>query len=221
MRRAGETLALHELATNAAKYGALASPVGKLEIRWTFEQGPIVLEWRERGVTVVQEKVGRGYGRELIEVVLPLALGARTRFDLDREGVHCTIELPSLPLHQREPGPLLKRPTERASERPPAQFFPRAGHTPWWRFWGPCAKKGGGGSFVRSLCRSLSGPTFFARAGVRAHLPAPLHRDGFPSGNPRRGSAAASAAADGTTSLGERKNRSQRSDIIEVFTVLR
>jgi PAS domain S-box-containing protein len=87
-------LALHELSTNAVKYGALANPAGKLEITWSAEDGPLALEWRESGFQVPQAGSRRGYGRELIEVALPFALGARTRFDLRDNGVHCLIELP-------------------------------------------------------------------------------------------------------------------------------
>jgi two-component sensor histidine kinase len=74
--KAAETLALalHELATNAVKYGALAKTKGKLEVRWAIRNGPVVIEWRETGIEVKQTKLGRGYGRELIEVALSLAL---------------------------------------------------------------------------------------------------------------------------------------------------
>jgi len=94
--KAAETLALalHELATNAVKYGALAKPEGRLEVRWDIRNGPVVIEWRETGIEVAPSKAGRGYGRELIEVALPFALGARTRFDLNDDGVYCCIELP-------------------------------------------------------------------------------------------------------------------------------
>jgi PAS domain S-box-containing protein len=94
-------LALHELSTNAIKYGALANPAGALEIKWSAQSGPLVLEWRESGFQVAPAGPRRGYGRELIEVALPFALGARTRFDLGENGVHCLIELPE---HEWRPG---------------------------------------------------------------------------------------------------------------------
>jgi PAS domain S-box-containing protein len=94
--KAGETmaLALHELATNAVKYGAFASPSGTLSIRWTTDEGALALEWRESGVQVATGTSGRGYGRELIEVALPFALGAKTNFDLRPDGLSCLVELP-------------------------------------------------------------------------------------------------------------------------------
>ena len=102
IEKAAETLAvaLHELATNAVKYGALANASGKLEVRWRTDHGPLVLEWVESGVEI-HGQPGRGYGRELIEVALPFALGARTRFDVRKDGIQCLIELPE---HEWNPG---------------------------------------------------------------------------------------------------------------------
>jgi PAS domain S-box-containing protein len=92
-------LALHELATNAAKYGALAAPEGHLHVRWSVsqEERPVLsVDWRETGVTMSQVNVvrpGGGYGRELIERALPYQLGARTSYNFEEDGVHCTIDL--------------------------------------------------------------------------------------------------------------------------------
>ena len=98
-------LALHELATNAVKYGALsaAAPQGHLAVRWRVEPGtsedPPVLyvDWRERGVMMPRAgsaASGGGYGRELIERALPYQLGAETTYELGADGVHCTIRVP-------------------------------------------------------------------------------------------------------------------------------
>jgi PAS domain S-box-containing protein len=88
-------LCLHELATNAVKYGALAQDDGRLEVVWRIEQGEaerrIVLDWRETGVVMPRDKIRRGYGRQLIERALPYQLGARTKLDFLPDGVHCTI----------------------------------------------------------------------------------------------------------------------------------
>jgi PAS domain S-box-containing protein len=95
-------LALHELATNAVKYGALAAPGGRLDIEWGVrfaDQGEQVLwiDWRERGVPDMPDSKdaprGGGYGRELIERALPYQLGARTSYAFESDGVHCTIEM--------------------------------------------------------------------------------------------------------------------------------
>lgn len=94
-------LALHELATNAVKYGALRQPPGKLLVRWTLRndghEPRILLEWRESGVTMIApppEGHRKGYGRELIERALPYQLNAVTNLEFTSEGVRCKVELP-------------------------------------------------------------------------------------------------------------------------------
>jgi PAS domain S-box-containing protein len=92
-------LALHELATNAVKYGALAHPKGKLSVEWrVFDNGDgqrLSLEWRERGVPAVDAANDRtGFGRILIEQGLPYELGAATALEFARGGVRAVIELP-------------------------------------------------------------------------------------------------------------------------------
>jgi two-component sensor histidine kinase len=96
-------MALHELATNALKYGALAQPQAHLEIRWHVEPAEperapwLHVDWRERGVRMPARDglpQGSGSGRELIERALPYQLGARTTFVMEPDGVHCTIALP-------------------------------------------------------------------------------------------------------------------------------
>jgi two-component system, chemotaxis family, CheB/CheR fusion protein len=96
-------LALHELATNARKYGALSNAHGQLSVRWwTHEsdrQGQrLVLEWVETGIDRRHEMGSvppkNGYGRELIERALPYALDATTRYELGEAEVRCLIELP-------------------------------------------------------------------------------------------------------------------------------
>lgn len=95
------SLALHELATNALKYGALAAPDGHLTVRWEVTQsdrhGPrLQVDWRETGValTHVEDRPrGGGYGRELIERALPYQLGAKTSYEMASDGVHCTINV--------------------------------------------------------------------------------------------------------------------------------
>lgn len=95
-------LGLHELATNALKYGALSRPEGCLAVRWRVEETAdhareLVVEWRETGMRLDVPELGdarRGYGRELIERALAYQLRARTEFELRAEGVQCLIALP-------------------------------------------------------------------------------------------------------------------------------
>jgi two-component system, chemotaxis family, CheB/CheR fusion protein len=96
-------LALHELATNARKYGALANDRGRLHVSWrTYadEAGRrLSLDWHEIDLdreSEVQSPVTQsgGYGRELIERALPYALQARTTYELGDTDLRCTIDLP-------------------------------------------------------------------------------------------------------------------------------
>ena len=97
-------MALHELLTNAVKYGALNQPNAHLTIRWrqdtSAESGKpwLHLDWKESGVEMpslgaVPE--GSGQGRELIERVLPYQFDAQTSFAMEPDGVHCTISIPA------------------------------------------------------------------------------------------------------------------------------
>jgi PAS domain S-box-containing protein len=92
-------LALHELATNACKYGALSAHQGRLRIEWQVERlgggSRLLLRWiEERPVCVPVERDRRGFGRELIERALPYSLNAETCYELDDAGLRCTIALP-------------------------------------------------------------------------------------------------------------------------------
>jgi len=92
-------LALHELAINARKHGALSTDQGRLRIGWQVEQidgAPwLRLSWIEaRPVCVAVKRDPRGFGRELIERALPYSLNAETCYELDGSGLRCTISLP-------------------------------------------------------------------------------------------------------------------------------
>lgn len=96
-------LAIHELTTNAVKYGALANGRGKLRVRWRVDhdaagQNRLHVEWVESGVLDMPASgappKGGGYGRMLIERALPYQLRATTTYNLGPDGVCCTINLP-------------------------------------------------------------------------------------------------------------------------------
>ncbi len=92
-----QTLALviHELATNARKYGALAVAGGSLSITWREDGGNLDLVWMERGVDRECARSARpGYGRRLIEMALPYSHGATTEYELSEESLRCRILLP-------------------------------------------------------------------------------------------------------------------------------
>ena len=99
------SLAIHELLTNAIKYGALATETGRLSVTWRIEAGPpnqrLVIEWVERGITPLPPSTGTGqsgYGRTLIEEALPYSLSAETKFDLEGDTLRCRISLPFAPI---------------------------------------------------------------------------------------------------------------------------
>ena len=77
-------LALHELATNALKYGALANDPGRLAISWTVQSNGqdmpvLLLDWQESGLTHLPKPTRRGFGRDLIEKALQFTLKAKVR----------------------------------------------------------------------------------------------------------------------------------------------
>jgi two-component sensor histidine kinase len=91
-------LAVHELATNSVKFGALAAPLGQLAIRWAITEGaaPLLrISWSESGVTIASVAPRRrGFGQELIESTLPYELGASTRLTLRPGGLLCEMDIP-------------------------------------------------------------------------------------------------------------------------------
>ncbi len=93
-------LALHELATNSVKYGAIGQPSGQLAVTWHVEDGGdrrcVHLEWRESDVIMPGPDVvvRKGYGSELIEQGLPYQLEAKTELTFGPHGVRCLIEVP-------------------------------------------------------------------------------------------------------------------------------
>ena len=94
-------MGLHELATNAAKHGALSVPSGRVRLSWTCEEGGtegrrLTLEWRERGGPRVAPPERRGFGSLLIERALAQDLGGSARLEFHPEGVVCTISAAAL-----------------------------------------------------------------------------------------------------------------------------
>lgn len=96
-------MALHELATNAVKYGALGQADAQLAVTWQLqppdEKGRpwLHIDWRERNVKMQPSGAkpgGRGQGRDLIEKALPYQLSAKTSYELGPDEVHCTILMP-------------------------------------------------------------------------------------------------------------------------------
>jgi len=96
-------LALHELATNAVKHGALKDGRGELDISWKVQSNgrgasTLVLSWKESGVPKFPKPSRKGFGRDLLEKALAYTLKAKTDISFGEDGVLCRIELPLPPV---------------------------------------------------------------------------------------------------------------------------
>ena len=83
-----------ELASNAAKHGALSMPLGCVELEGSVIEGCLNLVWRERGGPEVRAPSHRGFGTILLADVLAQQHGARVSLDWRPEGLVCTLTLP-------------------------------------------------------------------------------------------------------------------------------
>ena len=99
--RAALTLAMafHELATNAAKYGALSVPEGQVDISWDMTFGlsrrpdQLRIEWCEQGGPTVAPPARRGFGTKFIETSIGFELGGTARIRFEEAGVRCTMQI--------------------------------------------------------------------------------------------------------------------------------
>lgn len=87
-------LALHELATNAAKYGALSVDGGTLALTWEAQPNTLSLEWKESGGPPAPHPAPRGFGMKLISTSIDQQLSGEAKFDWGATGLHCTISIP-------------------------------------------------------------------------------------------------------------------------------
>jgi two-component sensor histidine kinase len=92
-------LALHELATNASKYGALSVPEGKVTVQWELAsrdgQQRFHMAWREASGPIVEEPTRRGFGRQVIERVTAQALAGKVTHEFLPAGVKWTLDVPA------------------------------------------------------------------------------------------------------------------------------
>jgi two-component sensor histidine kinase len=91
-------MVLHELVTNAAKYGALSVPTGRVTVSWDRKPNGhaanLVFAWREFGVPRTAVEAKSGYGTRLIRELVPHELGGAVDLEFAAEGVSCRIEFP-------------------------------------------------------------------------------------------------------------------------------
>ena len=92
-------LALHELAVNAAKFGALSVPAGRVAITWNrlenVDGSAVELDWREKLGPKVKARRRKGFGSIVIERNLARALDAKVELEFDPNGLHCYIVIPA------------------------------------------------------------------------------------------------------------------------------
>ncbi len=88
-------LAIHELATNAAKYGALSSTDGRIHVTWKLIKNDLAqIHWREEGGPTVVEPTKRGFGRDLIEKIVAHELRSQVDLQFRPDGVECKLQVP-------------------------------------------------------------------------------------------------------------------------------
>ena len=98
-------MALHELATNALKYGALSVDEGTVLVQWDTADGRFRLRWEERDGPVVCAPEKRGFGSRMIEQALALELQGKVRIEYPPTRVVCTIDAPLDAVRDPRAGP--------------------------------------------------------------------------------------------------------------------
>ena len=87
-------LALHELATNAVKYGALSSASGKLAVRWELDADALVIHWHETAGPETHKPAVTGFGTQIITGSIERQLGGETAFEWLPTGLRCSLTVP-------------------------------------------------------------------------------------------------------------------------------
>jgi PAS domain S-box-containing protein len=90
----GIALALHELATNAAKHGALSSMKGRVSLTWQIQCDTLTLHWKEDGGPKIKGPSERSFGLKVIRASIEQQLGGKTKFDWDSNGLRCDLSIP-------------------------------------------------------------------------------------------------------------------------------
>jgi two-component sensor histidine kinase len=94
-------MAVHELTTNAVKFGALSVPEGRIRVNWSIEAGPeaefLILDWVETNGPVVNGKTGNGFGMTLIERGLKQDMSAEIQMEFRPTGVCARMRAPLHP----------------------------------------------------------------------------------------------------------------------------
>jgi PAS domain S-box-containing protein len=90
----GLALALHELATNAAKHGALSSAKGKVSLSWQLRPDILVLNWVESGGPQIKPPAAKSFGLRVIRASIEQQLAGDVEFDWNPNGLRCSFSIP-------------------------------------------------------------------------------------------------------------------------------
>jgi PAS domain S-box-containing protein len=90
-------LALHELVTNSAKYGALSTRSGRLSLNWDIQDDILRMVWEEKDGPRVEEPASRGFGTRSVIASIETQLGGQAEFDWRSEGLICRLSVPLTP----------------------------------------------------------------------------------------------------------------------------
>jgi PAS domain S-box-containing protein len=121
-------LALHELVTNAAKYGALSSDAGKVHLSWELTSGTLVLRWTEAGGPPAQAPAAPGFGTRIITAGIEGQLDGRAEFDWRPEGLQCTLTVPRDEMMRGNGGGTVRPSAEPSGAQAAARPFGIAGN---------------------------------------------------------------------------------------------
>jgi two-component sensor histidine kinase len=88
-------LAIHELATNAAKYGALSAPEGRLDVSWTLGNDALILQWTETGGPPSEPPSKTGFGSKVIDASIKRQLNGDIERDWSADGLRCVVRVPA------------------------------------------------------------------------------------------------------------------------------
>jgi PAS domain S-box-containing protein len=114
-------LAVHELATNGAKYGALSSAAGRVTLTWRADRGRLTLRWLEVGGPPVRPPSSQGYGTKVISASVERQLGGSVTFDWRAEGLCFTLSIPTGDANRSSKAPPSERWNTDAGKNPASE----------------------------------------------------------------------------------------------------
>ena len=86
-------MAIHELTTNALKYGALSVLAGVLQVNWTLDGPRLLMRWEESDVSIARQPTRTGFGSQLLRRLLPHQLGAQVEMTFASDGLKADISI--------------------------------------------------------------------------------------------------------------------------------